>query len=231
MPEEEILEAYEREARRLYLRYAEEFVEGLNLCPWALSAREHERTRVIVVAKKEPSPEDALTAAEEISADESLEVGLIVFPRLSLDRLAFERFVARLRELDAARYGIDGPAMAMAAFHPEAEARLGNAYQLVPFIRRSPDPTIQLVRRASLDALRKNHTEGTAWVDLSKVSVEELLKASKKKKPPLHERIAENNREQLEDYGIARAEEILLAIHEDRDRSYRAIEEHFRSRD
>lgn len=227
MPEEELLEAYEREARRVYLRYAIEFVEGLNLCPWAISARENERSRVEVLAKSEPSPEDALPYVERISADESLEVGLLVFPRLSLNRREFERFVARLRDLDSARYGIDGPAMAMAAFHPEAEPRFGNAYQLVPFIRRSPDPTIQLIRRTTLDSVRKKGGEGTAWIDLSKISVDELLKSKAKAKPPLHERIAENNREILLELGIERAEELLREIHEDRDRSYRAIEQRF----
>lgn len=215
-------EAYEDEARRLYLRYAIEFVEGLNLCPWATSARVAGKTRVEILTKNDPSPEDALAPAHSISCDETIEVGLLVFPRLSLDRLGFERFVARVRELDAERYGIEGPRMAMAAFHPEAEARFGNPYQLVPFIRRTPDPTIQLVRRSVLESIRQNHVEGTAWVDLSKVSVEELLK--KKTKPPLHERIAENNFEKLSEYGIDHAKAVLDEIRRDRDETYGAIE-------
>jgi hypothetical protein len=63
---------------------------------------------------------------------------------------AWERFAERVRRTHA-----DAPFLA-AAFHPGYRAPDGvlDAARLVPFIRRTPDPTLQLVRASLVDRLR-----------------------------------------------------------------------------
>src|SRR5512139_871088 len=113
-------EALAAEALRIYRRYMVEFVEAFGLCPWAERARRegHVRERVVLHAGTELAP--ALEAVEELSRDSEVHVGLVLFPRLRLERMDFERFVADLRVADAARYPDESPEMAMAAFHPDA---------------------------------------------------------------------------------------------------------------
>ena len=218
--------ALEAAARRVYSRYVQEFVEAFDICPWAARARMDGRTRVEVVCDAAPEPRLALDAVESLSEDLKVEVGLILFPRLALDRPAFDAFVGELRELDAARYGLGGPRMAMAAFHPEAEARTESAYQLVPFVRRTPDPTVQLVRRSVLDAVRKKGDHGTAWIDPSEIDLAALL--AEKPKVPLHEMVAEANLETLTRHGLDAIESLFLELRRDRDEAYRAIEARFK---
>lgn len=213
-------EALEREARRIYARYATEFVEALSLCPWATRARQDGHVEVEVVLSDTPDVDAALVAFEKLTDTSSVEVGLVVFPRLDVDRRAFESFVSRLRERDAARQG-GSPAMAAAAFHPDARADLTSAARLVPFIRRSPDPTIQLVRLSVLDAVRRPRDMGTAFLDPSSIDLRSFIATPAK--PLLHERVAETNLEQLQAHGIAAAEAILDDIRRDREVSYARI--------
>jgi hypothetical protein len=217
--------ALEEAARRVYARYVEEFVEAFDICPWAARARMEGRTRVEVVCAADADPRLALDAVASLSGDLQVEVGLILFPRLTLGRSEFETFVGELRTLDAARYGIDGPAMAMAAFHPDAEARTENAYQLVPFIRRSPDPTVQLVRRSVLEAVRKKGDHGTAWIDPATLDLAALL--AQKPKVPLHERVAQANLETLTRHGLEAVDALFRELRRDRDERYRAVAARF----
>jgi hypothetical protein len=46
------------------------------------------------------------------------------------------------------------PAAGVADFHPEAALDLASPARLVPFLRRSPDPLLQLVPLALLDSVR-----------------------------------------------------------------------------
>jgi len=203
-----------REATRIYLRYATEFVEALGLCPWATQAREEGHTRVEVVLGDVP---DAHAVLDAFSADTGVAVGLLVFPRLGhLSRPEFERRVAALREADQNRHG--SPPMALAAFHPDARADLGTPARLVPFIRRSPDPTIQCVRIAALADVRRPFDAGTDYVDPSTVDLAEFL--SRPVKKPLHERVAHANLQTIERVGVEEAERILAAIFADRDATY-----------
>lgn len=221
-------EALVAEAKRINLRYVVEFVEAYNLCPWAERARLDGHVAQRVCLDADLSLEGPLAIVDEVAKDPSIEVGLLIFPRLDVDRREFERFVGRLRTEDAARAGLGGPALAMAAFHPVAEPATDSPYRLVPFIRRSPDPTIQLVRRSVLDAIRRPGDHGTDYVDPTKVDILEFL--TKKRRPPLHERVAQANLETLVELGLDRARAVLDAIVEDRDRSYAALGEPPRTR-
>lgn len=215
-PEEEALTA---EARRVYGRYATEFVEGLRMCPWAARSRAEGHTVEHYLLCERPDEEATLAAIDAIARDRNIEVGLVVFPRLSLERPDFERWVARMRELDTARCRPARPEMALAAFHPDAEPHTETPYRLVPFIRRAPDPVIQCVRISILDELRKEE-HGTNYVDPKGKDLMALWKQMQLKRPPLHERVAEVNRETLLDVGLDKAVALLDDILLDRDRSY-----------
>jgi hypothetical protein len=213
------------EALRVYRRYAIEVVEAMEFCPWAAKARRSGVVREhVILAQGEPL-EAALEAAGAIAIDPSIEIGLLIFPRVRLERRAFERFVARVREADATRSAPRPIALAMAAFHPDAAPDLAAPARLTPFLRRTPDPTIQLVRQSTLDSVRKNEQSGTAFVDpasLASMSIEEL---SQPPATPLHERVAKVNLETVRRRGVVEIEAILADIRADRDRAYAALGE------
>ena len=210
--------ALEAEALRVYRRYMTEIVEGLNLCPWAAKARREGHVTERVLLCPEPSVDASLAAIDELAADEMVEIGLLIYPRLSVARLPFEEFVAEIRVAEERRHEIGEVPFAMAAFHPEAAPDLGNPERLIPFIRRSPDPTIQLVHRDVLDRVRSGTADGTSFVDLDKVDPETLLGGEPE--VPLRERVARTNADTIKDVGVAEVEAMLADIRRDRDESY-----------
>ena len=135
------------EALRVYRRYAIEIVEAFGLCPWAERARKTGRVAERVLLQRDSTAATALDCVADLAADPNVDIGLLIFPRLTLDPLAFEHFTALVRDKDAERRPLGGIVFAMAAFHPGAEADLSDAERLIPFLRRTPDPTIQLVRQ------------------------------------------------------------------------------------
>ena len=163
-------------------------------------------------------------SVEAHAAASHVQVGLIVFPRVRWPRARFVEAVARLRERHADAHG-GTPPMALAAFHPAPEpvepAAAEEPARLVPFIRRSPDPTIQCVRLSVLEEVRRPSDRGTGFVDLSTVDLAAFLATPPKK--PLHERVAARNRDTLRELGLAEAERVLAAIEADRRRSYAAL--------
>jgi hypothetical protein len=134
-------------------------------------------------------PEPTLTALREWADEPAIEIGLLLLPRLSLGRSEFQRFVNDVIALDSRRQGTRSPAFALAAFHPAAELDLGTADRLVPFLRRSPDPTIQVVRIAALERVRRDEVAGTQYIDLRSFRIEQLPTPAK----TLRDRIGEHN--------------------------------------
>ncbi|MDQ3034324.1 MAG: DUF1415 family protein [Myxococcota bacterium] len=219
--------ALERECKRVYRRYAVELVEALGMCPYAERCRSEGRTREVVVLERELDLSRALDVVDAIAADEIVEVALLIFPRVEVPRLGLARFVERLRAAHQASTG--GLVMAMEGFHPEAEPDQRAPERLVPFVRRTPDPTIQLVRHAVLDRVRRATPSGTAFFDPSRTSLEALLREPTP--TPLHERIAHANAETIEREGVERVRAILDDILRDRDASYAALGERPRAID
>ncbi len=212
--------ALEREALRIYRRYQVEVVESLGLCPWAERADREGRVRPHVVLDPAADVARALSVVREIGDDTRIEVGLLIYPRVRIDRLEWERFVRHVRDADAAARPPGSIPMAMAAFHPSAMPDLDDAARLVPFTRRSPDPTIQLVRKSVLDRIRRSDDGGTGFVDPSMLSPEALSVAAR---PPLHERVHDANLERIRTVGVACVEQLFADIKADRDRSYAAV--------
>ena len=212
-------EALVREAVRVYRRYAVEVVERFRFCPYAERCREEGSTREIVCLDAEPDLDRSLALVREAADDPRVEIGLILYPNASLGRLQLARFVEKLRRAHQAEPG--GLVMAMEAFHPEGEADLESADRHVPFVRRTPDPTIQLVRHEVLLRVRRAGDHGTAFFDPSRMSLEELL--SKPAPVPLHTQIAKNNLATTCAHGVAAIERLYADILRDRDESYARV--------
>jgi hypothetical protein len=180
--------------------YLREFVEALGLCPYAKACREGGRLHRRVLLSRGGKPDtagfaqavaEATAAALEIGrpSQDSVEVALLLFPALTpalargaAGALAFEALCAALREelrlaherAHAGSAGAAGPPpFYCVAFHPDLPEDLADEHRAVAFIRRSPDPTLQLVRRTVLQAVRGD--QGSTFVDTRKLSTEQLL--------------------------------------------------------
>jgi hypothetical protein len=209
--------AWVREALRVHHRYQTEIVERCGLCPWAEAARlgGHVRERVLLQADA-GSVEASLGALSELAADKQVEVGFLVYPRLSVSRGALEDFAATVRTADAARYEVGRVPFVFAVFHPDAEPDTGDAERLIPFLRRTPDPTFQLVRASVLDAVRSLSSQGTQFVSPSAFEAIQVGTAQ----VPLRERIARTNLATVRRMGVEAMRRALDDIRRDRDEAY-----------
>jgi hypothetical protein len=133
------------EVRRILERYLVEVVERHALCPWARTARETGELAVGILWGT-PAIEDWVAEAGRLLAAPATRVAMVIAPELAIARPAF----GALRDRVAAAL----PGAGVAEFHPEAALDLATPARLVPFLRRAPDPLLQLVPLAVLDAAR-----------------------------------------------------------------------------
>jgi hypothetical protein len=133
------------EVRRLLDRYIVEIVETYDFCPWAKAARLGGELGVDVLWGN-PGLEDWVAAALRLLARRQTRVAMVVAPELA----ASPNELRAIRDRVAARI----PTAGVAEFHPDAELDLGSPARLVPFLRRSPDPLLQLVPLELLDRVR-----------------------------------------------------------------------------
>jgi hypothetical protein len=216
------------EALRVYRRYAVEIVEAFGLCPWAARARQSGRVSERVLLQKGSDAVPALECVGELARDAKVDIGLLIFPRLTLDPLAFEHFTALVRDRDAERRPLGAIPFAMAAFHPGAEADLSDPERLIPFLRKTPDPTIQLVRRSVLEKVRGKNMQGTGFIDEAALQALEALGAiptGGQEEQSLRERIAQANYQTVQDAGLSTLRARLDDIRQDRTRAYARLGE------
>lgn len=207
----------EREVLRVNARYVEEVVERFCLCPWAERARREGRVKHWVSPQDSPEIFDpSLDALSALDASRGVEVGLFLYPLLELSRLDFEHFVRRLRTLESARHEVGTEPFAMAAFHPQAEPHLDDPERLIPYLRRSPYPTIQVVRLSSLERVRGTD-EGTAYWDLHLLNSPGI---QVKSSPSVRERVARANLKTVLEVGLPAFEAAVSAVLADRDRTH-----------
>jgi hypothetical protein len=182
-------------------RYIREFVEALHICPYAKTCRESGKLARRVVLRAE----DLLAEARAVEAmpDDSVEVALLIFPNARADGVesarAFESFCADLRPSLTKFYCV--------AFHPDLPRDLFDAHRAVQFIRRSPDPTIQMVRASVLREVRGSDDGGTKVIDPSSLTLEQLMAISSPLS--LADRIAEANLETLRREGPDHLDRLL----------------------
>ncbi len=188
------------EALRLNTRYVDEVVVAWNLCPWADKAFTSGQVRQRVQLDETPAPEAVLPFLDACDADAEVAIGLLIFPRLETRAAAFDAFAERVRRADHARRPDaattpPAPAFLIAAFHPAAPTTFATAPQLVSFVRRTPDPTLQLVRTS---VLRRATGEG----------------------PRVSDEVTRRNFEAVGARGADALDAVLRDIRRDRDESY-----------
>lgn len=221
-------DAWTEQALRLYRRYELEIVGALNLCPWAEKARLEGRVREHILlqtedASVEPSLlalRDADSARDAPTAAPEVDVALLIYPRLQIGRVDFDDFAARIRDAEAARHELGRVPFVSAVFHPLATPDRSQPERLIPFLRRTPDPTIQFVRASILERVRERAPQGTQFVDLASL---DASASNGGEATPLRERIARSNLMTVERIGIAELTHRLDEIKRDRDASYRAL--------
>jgi hypothetical protein len=143
-------------------RYLREFVEALDLCPFAKRCRESGRlVRRVVLGNAVEGALAALAAVSDLPED-ACEVALLLFPEFTAGVAAFRDLCAQVR----ARAGL----FHCVAFHPDLTMDLSDANRAVSFLRRAPDPTLQLVRIATLDRVRRERAGGSFYVDPARLA-------------------------------------------------------------
>jgi len=160
--------AAERAALERNDRYIHQFVEALHLCPYAKRCRESGKLHRRVLFSQDPEEVMAEVRSVEALPVDSVEVALLIFPDAPANGLEsardFDEFASDLRNRILDAPGGDPPFYCV-AFHPDLPRDLLDAHRAVQFIRRSPDPTIQLVRASVLKAVRAGDDGGTRLVD------------------------------------------------------------------
>jgi hypothetical protein len=145
------------EALRVNARYVEEVVIGWGLCPWAAQAWRDGAVARRVLPAAAVDQAAALAFLEELAAQPATAIGLLIFPRVALDEAAWGALAERIRRADRARRPPGAaPPFLIAAFHPatgETATDAANPAALVSYLRRTPDPMLQLVRASLLERL------------------------------------------------------------------------------
>ena len=218
-------------------RYQREIVESLNVCPFARKSRELGRVhRPVYFGAEHPAP--ATVAADLLALDRAhpdAEIVLLTFPcggSHPWSRPA--NFEAFLSELRTAWADLHPPrAWYMVAFHPNhrrSDGRARTQDNLVPDLRRSPDPVIQCVNAEVLDQVRREaqrvaHERMRKELEATHPELVELFARSVQPDPELSADIARANFENLgDDGGFARLGLALADIHAARDLAYAPLD-------
>lgn len=212
--------AFEREVRRINLRYNREVIEGLGVCPYARVGREGGASVVVVRGEETPTLAALHEVVDELVGQPDVEVAQVVFPRVRLSAEEFLAFASEFGPANAARTPRQRPAFVHAAFHPGLAYGTDTPPRMVPFFRRSPDPMIQLVRLAVLDSIHASKPRGTQFFDGDLASLKELMK--QKRPESVTDRITRENHERAMAGEQARIEGIQADIAADRARAYAA---------
>jgi hypothetical protein len=194
------------EARRLLDRYLIEVVEAFELCPWAASARRRGEVHVEVVGDGSLIDTAVNAAVDRIAADDRIAIGMVVLAAAPLTPSGLRR----LRD----RVLIGRRDVAIADFHPEAAVDLTSAARLVPFLRRSPDPMLQVVPHRVLASVKRSAPTVVRADQLA------MLAGLVAPAPSLADRVADANRETVERVGPDVVAAVIDDIRRDRDDTY-----------
>lgn len=209
------------QALRINARYLSEVVEAFDLCPWASSVSDGAGLSRQVFLSTEDSPaarDEVAGRIEELSKQSEIDIGLFIFPSLAITPQGFRSFVAAMESAHASAHPRGAMPFAMADFHPDAPLDTSSAARLVGFIRRAPDPTIQLVRRSAMAKVRSTEDEGSVFAE-SLASFLPLQGSAPK--PSVSDNIARNNLRTVQKVGSQHIEKILQDIACDRAEAYK----------
>jgi len=148
---------------------------------------------------------------------------MLICPLLShTSAKTFRHLSAAVRAADEARRPRGEQQIAIADFHPIAAVDLTTPERLVPYLRRAPDPMLQIVRTDVLARVRRSQAHGTAYVDPAQLASLVLDQLSPQT-PALAERVAQANLHAVQSCGVDKLEAVLSDIHADRTRAYAAL--------
>ncbi|MDB4956912.1 MAG: hypothetical protein JWO36_4481 [Myxococcales bacterium] len=133
------------EVRRLLERYLVEIVEAYNLCPWARGARLGQEVGVEILWGT-PNAEAFAAAGTRLLQAPRTRVAMVIAPELGPT-------ISELREIRQVVIPLI-PSAGIADFHPASPIDLASPPRLVPYLRCSPDPMLQLVPLSILDSVR-----------------------------------------------------------------------------
>lgn len=198
-------EALRREALRLHERYQHELIERFSVCPWAKPARSADRTLAYVVTAKTCSAEDLEPLLRDWAAKPDIDVGFVIAPRFSGDAGSFADWASSIAEPHR-------DVFLSAPFYPNASESAGS----VQFLRQTPDPTVQLVRRARLEEIRAQ--DPPHYRDIFDIDMNDL--ANERVAQPVAASVVAHNERMLDREGRAAIEEIVRDIQKDRRETY-----------
>lgn len=210
--------SFEQEVLRINARFNTEIIEGVSACPYARPARVagSSQRRVVMASDARSALDGLMGVAADLAPREEVEVAQVIFPLIGLDAAAFQGFASDFGRANAAlRPG--RPVFVHAAFHPELPYSAETPSRLVPFFRRSPDPMIQLVRLAVLDAIHQAKPRGTQFFSGTAEEIAALLAT---RPESVTDRITRENHEAAMDGNLAHVSAIFQDILADRARSY-----------
>ncbi|UCF48830.1 MAG: hypothetical protein JSU89_16970 [Myxococcales bacterium] len=194
-----------REALRLHERYHRELIERFSVCPWAKPARADGRTRAHVVTDATSSPRELMPVLGEWAANEAVDVAFVIMPRFAGGADAFTDWAMSIGAQLA-------DVFLSAPFYPSAPDSAGSIH----FLRQTPDPTVQLVRRSRLEEIRAQ--DPPHYTDIFDLNLRDL-EAEKTPRTVAASVLAHNER-MIEREGRAELQDILDDIRNDRERTY-----------
>lgn len=201
-------DALRREALRLHERYHRELIERYSVCPWAKPARDGGRTRAHVVTDARCKLEELAAVLAEWANDPTVDVAFVIAPRFAAGSDAFAEWATSLAEQQAGVF-------LSAAFYPGAAESAGS----IQFLRQTPDPTVQLVRRTRLEEIRAK--DPPHYADIFELDLQSLH--TRKAPQSVAASVVSHNARMLEREGRAEIQRVLDDIREDRERSYAAL--------
>ena len=198
-----------REATRLHRRYQSELIERYSVCPWAKHAHTDGRLRTHVVVDASCRPSALCAILDEWASDPRAEVGFIIAPRFDEGAAAFAAWTSEVAELRPNVF-------LTASFHPDA----GDGASAIHFLRQTPDPTVQVVRRALLEEIRSE--DPPHYADIFELDLRQL----RPDQPPpraVSATVLAHNERLLAREGRASLQAIVDDICRDRDETYARI--------
>jgi hypothetical protein len=183
-------------------RFVEEFVEQLNICPYAKQSRlaGTAQRRVTSGAGDDLTANhpDVVAAFRAIEADPTLEVLQLICPRVALGGKEWTARVKDVTETLHRRHG--SSVVGVAAFHPELSFRSETAAALVPVFRRGPDPTIQWIRLDVIERVRASRPAGDVAIPTTGGDLEEFL--NRHRLPSVEAEISAANARLVDELGV-----------------------------
>lgn len=202
-------DALVREALRLHARYQREVIERFSICPWAKQARIDSRIRAHVVTEPKCEAVELKPLVDAWAEDAIVDVVFIIAPRFAGD-------AAELGDWAATIGALADWAFFSASFFPRAPASAGT----IAFLRQTPDPTVQLVRRKTLESVRAQdppHYKDIFDLDMRDLQAEEPPRA-------VATAVLAHAEQTIAREGRATLQSILDDIRNDRDTTYARLE-------